>query len=168
MKLKIISLFISCFLFSSVISAQADKRNTYNAGIDPITQGFYFGFDHAIHDYSIGVDAGSSLGLFMPLSVSLCLDNALYFGKVNKYEHKTWHINGRIAYSKMFTSYKPNLLFLVPSIGKSFYLNEKLALNFELGYNFELLNDPGKGPDGTSYTYFGGMTTPNIRVELKF
>ena len=168
MKQKISLLFISCFLFSTVISAQANKSISYHIGIDPITQGFYFGFDRAIHDYSIGVDAGSSFGLFMPLSFSVCLDNAWYFGKVNQYDHKTWHVNGRIAYSKMVAGYKPNLLFLAPSIGKSFYLNEKLALNIELGYNFELLNDPGAGPDGTSYSYFGGMTTPNIRVELKF
>ena len=168
MNRKIISLFISCFLFSSLITAQTDKKNTYNVGYDPITQGLYFGFDHAIHDYSIGVDLGSSLGLLVPPSVSLCLDNSLYFGKVNKYEHKTWHINGRIAYSKILVGYKSNLLFLVPAIGKTFYLNKNLGLNIELGYAFETLNDPGAGWSGGTSISLGGTSTPNIRVELKF
>lgn len=168
MKRKISTLFICSFLFSCVIFAQTENKNSYNLGIDPFTQGLYVGFDHPIHDYSIGVDVGSSLGLIMPFSISLCVDNAFYFGNVNKYDRKTWHINGRVAYSKVLAGYKPNLLFLVPSIGKSFYLNENLAFNIELGYDFELLNDPGVGFDGASFGYFGGMTTPNIRLELKF
>lgn len=166
MKRKIIALFITSFLFSCIISAQTDKNNSYNIGVDPITQGFYVGFDHAIHDYSIGVDAG--LGVFLPLNISLCVDNALYFGKANKYDHKTWHINGRIAYSKILVDNKPNLLFIVPSIGKTFYLNEKLGINVELGYSFQLLDDWGSSLMGGTNYYFGGVSTPNIRLELKF
>ncbi len=168
MKQKFISTIICSLLFSGIISAQTENNNTYNFGYDPITQGIYLGFDHPIKDYSIGVDVGSSFGVFLPVTISLCIDNALYFGKANKYDHKTWHVNGRIAYSKGFTGYKPHLLFLVPSIGKSFYLNDKLALNLDLGYNFELLNDNSNGPYGITYIYFGGLKSPNIRLELRF
>ena len=80
MKLKIISILISVFLFSYAITAQTNKKITYNVGYDPITQGLYVGFDRAIHDYSIGLDLGTSMGLVQPLNVSLCLDNVLYFG----------------------------------------------------------------------------------------
>jgi len=169
MKRKIIALFIISFLFSGIILAQTDKNNSYNVGLDPITQGFYWGFDHRIKDYSIGVDVGSSLGLIVPFDITLCVDNALYFGKANKYDYKTWHINARIAYSKVLVYNQENLLFLVPSIGKTFYINEKLGINIELGYDFELLNDWGRGIDGGPPTiHFGGVSTPNLRLELKF
>ncbi|MDD4993752.1 MAG: hypothetical protein PHR83_16140 [Paludibacter sp.] len=170
MKRKIISCFISCFLFSTAITAQTDKKNTYNVGYDPITQGLYLGFDHAIHNYSIGLDLGSSLGLVMPLNVSLCLDNAYFFGKQNKYNMKTWHVNARLAYSKLLVENKPNILYIVPSIGKTFSLNEKLGLNIELGYGFQVLDDWGKSmTGGNSITYYyGGVSNPNIRIELKF
>jgi len=168
MKQKITTLFIFSFLLSSILSAQTDRKNSYNIGIDPISQGFYVGFDHAIHNYTIGFDAGTSLGVFLPLNVSLCMDNAFYFGKANKYDQKTWHINGRIAYTKILVDNAPNLLFVVPSIGKTFYLNEKLGINVELGYDFQLLDDWGNSLIGGTSYYFGGVSTPNIRVELKF
>ena len=110
MKQKIISVFITCMLCSVIVCAQTDKKNTYNIGLDPITQGFYIGLDHAIQDYSIGLDVGSSFGLVLPLNVSLSLDNAFYFGKPNKYNMKTWHANARLAYSKILVENKPNLL----------------------------------------------------------
>jgi len=169
MTRKIISLFISCFLFSTVITAQTDKKNSYNVGYDPITQGLYLGFDHAIQNYSIGLDAGSSFGIIMPLNVSLSLDNAFYFGRPNKYNMKTWHVNARLAYSKILVENKPNLLFIVPSLGKTFSLNEKLGLNIELGYGFQVLDDWGNSLDGYGTTYyFGGASGPIFRVELKF
>ncbi len=169
MNRKIIALFITCFLFSSIISAQSEKKNSQNVGFDLITQGFYWGIDHRIKDYSIGVDVGSSFGLLVPPDISLCVDNALYFGKVNKYDNKTWHINARAAYSKVLVYSQENLLFLVPSIGKTFYINEKLGINVELGYSFELLNDWGRGMSGGPSTiHLGGMSIPNLRVELKF
>lgn len=169
MNRKTISLFILCFLFSTVITAQTDKKNTYNVGYDPITQGLYFGFDHAIQNYSIGLDAGSSFGIVMPLNVSLCLDNAFYFGGQNKYNMKTWHVNTRLAYSKVLTENKPNILFIVPSFGKTFSLNEKLGLNIELGYGFQVLDDWGNSllGSGTTY-YFDRASGPIFRVELKF
>jgi hypothetical protein len=166
MKQKISLIIITGFLFQGIISAQTTKNNSYNVGVDPITQGFYVGFDHAIHDYSIGVDVG--LGVFMPLNVSLCVDNAFYFGKVNKYDHKTWHVNGRIAYSKILVDNKPNMLFIIPSFGKTFCLNEKLGINVELGYGFQVLDDWGSSlMGGTSY-YFKGVSSPNIRIEFKY
>ena len=169
MKRKIITLFIASFLFSGLIIAQTEKKNTQNVGFDIITQGFYWGIDHRIKDYSIGVDVGSSLGLIVPPDISLCVDNGLYFGKANKYDNKTWHINARVAYSKVLVYSQENLLFLVPSIGKTFYINEKLGINVELGYDFELLNDWGRGMDGGPSTIrLGGESHPNIRVELKF
>lgn len=169
MKRKIILLFSACFLFSISISAQTDKKTTYNVGFDPITQGLYFGFDHAIHNYSVGLDAGSSFGLIMPLTVSLCLDNAFYLGKPNKYNMKTWHANARLAYSKMLVENKPNILYIVPSIGKIFPLNEKLGLDVDLGYGFQVLDDWGEPMIGSGTTYyFGGISTPNIRIGLKF
>jgi hypothetical protein len=45
------------------------------------------GLDHAIQFY-IGLDLGSSFGLVLPLKVSVCLDNAVYFGKSNKYNNR--------------------------------------------------------------------------------
>lgn len=168
MTRKIIALIITSLYFSCTILAQTDKNVSYNVGVDPITQGFYVGFDRAIHNYSIGFDVG--LGVFLPLNVSLCVDNAFYFGNVNKYDHKTWHINGRIAYSKVLVDNKPSLLFIVPSIGKTFYFNERLGINIEFGYGFQLLDDWGNGMVGGGGTiyYFGGVSTPNIRLELKF
>jgi hypothetical protein len=170
MKRKSISLLISLFLFASVISAQTAERKTHNVGYDPITQGLYFGFNYPIHAYSIGLDIGSSLGLAMPLYVSLCLDNALYFGKPNKYNIKTWHVNARFAYSKILVNNKPNVLYIVPSVGKTFSLNEKLGLNIDLGYAFQVLDDWGEELIGEGFTsfYFGGTSIPNIRIELNF
>ena len=165
MRLIFYSLILS-FFFSGILSAQSNKNNSYNIGVDPITQGFYIGFDHAIHDYSIGADIG--LGIFLPLNVSLCLDNAYFFGKENKYDHKTWHVNCRLAYSKILINNQPNLLFIVPSFGKTFYLNEKLGINIELGYGFQLLDDWGSSMEGGTNFYFGEVSTPNIRLELKF
>jgi len=165
MRLIFYSLILS-FFFSGILSAQSNKNNSYNIGVDPITQGFYIGFDHAIHDYSIGADVG--LGIFLPLNVSLCLDNAYFFGKENKYDHKTWHVNCRLAYSKILINNQPNLLFIVPSFGKTFYLNEKLGINIELGYGFQLLDDWGSSMEGGTNFYFGEVSTPNIRLELKF
>jgi len=166
MRQNFYSSILSFFLFSGILSAQTNKNNSYNIGIDPITQGFYIGFDHAIHNYSIGADVG--LGIFLPLNVSLCLDNAYFFGKENKYDHKTWHVNCRLAYSKILINNQPNLLFIVPSFGKTFYLNEKLGINIELGYGFQLLDDWGSSMEGGTNFYFGEVSTPNIRLELKF
>ena len=162
MNRKIFAFFISSFLFSGLILAQTEKNNTQNVGFDLITQGFYWGIDYRIKDYSIGVDVGSSLGLLVPPDISLCVDNALYFGKANKFDKKTWHINARIAYSKVLVYSQENLLFLVPAIGKTFYINDKLGINVELGYSFELLNDWGKGMlGGPSTIHLGGMSIPN-------
>jgi hypothetical protein len=169
MKLKITSILISVFLFSYAITAQANKKITYNVGYDPITQGLYVGFDRAIHNYSIGLDLGSSMGIVQPLNISLCLDNALYFGKLSKYSIKAWHVNIRLAYSKMLVDNKPNILYIVPSIGKTFSLNEKLCLNIELGYGFQVLDDWGEPIIGSGTThYYGSVSNPNIRIELKF
>jgi hypothetical protein len=169
MKLKFTSLFITCLLCSFIVCAQTDKKNTHNVGFDPITQGFYIGFDHAIQDYSIGLDFGSSLGLVLPLNVSVCLDNAVYFGKPNKYNIKTWHVNARLAYSKILVENKPNILYIVPSIGKIFSLNEKLGLNIEVGVGYQVLDDWGESLEGSGTTYhFDQGFTPNIRIELKF
>jgi len=170
MNRKIISVVISCFLFSTFITAQIDRKNTYNVGYDPITQGLYVGFDHEIHDYSIGLDLGSSFGLVQPLNVTLSLDNAFYFGEQNKYNLKTWHVNARLAYSKIVVENKPSILYIIPSIGKTFNLNEKLRLNIELGYGFQVLDDWGRPMDGGGSTtyYYGGVSNPNILIELKF
>lgn len=169
MKRKIISLIISLFIFSTLISAQSKKKNTHNIGYDPVTQGLYLGFNHAIHSYSIGLDLGSSLGIGIPLSASLSLDNAFYFGNTNKYNLKTWHINARLAYSKILVENKPNVLYIVPSIGKTISLNEKLGLNIELGYGFQVLDDWGHALTGSGTTYyFGGISNPIFRLELQF
>ena len=169
MKRKIFSLFISCFLFTGIVSAQTTKNNTYNVGYDPVTQGLYVGFDHSIDNYSIGLDVGSSFGFIMPLNVTLCLDNAFYFGSQNKYDLKTWHVNARLAYSKIVVENKPNVLFVVPSFGKIFSLNEKLGLNIELGYGFQILDDWGKPLIGSGSAYhFDKVSGPIVRVELKF
>ena len=166
MKLNISILIISFFLFSGILSAQINKNNTYNIGIDPITQGFYIGFDHAIHDYSIGGDVG--LGIFIPIIASLSVDNAYYFGRINKYDHKTWHVNCRLAYSKILIDNQPNFLFIVPSFGKTFYLNDKFGINLEFGYGFQLLNEWKNTSIEGAGIYFGGASTPDVRIELKF
>jgi hypothetical protein len=169
MKQKIISLFIFCLLFSFIVCGQSEKKSTYNLGFDPITQGIYLGFDHAIHNYSIGLDVGSSFGLVLPLNVSVSLDNAVYFAKPNKYNLKTWHVNARLAYTKLVVENKPNILHIVPSVGKIFSLNEKVGLNLELGVAYQVLDDWGEPMigGGTTY-YFDQGFTPNIRIELKF
>jgi len=166
MRLNISFLIISFFLFSGILSAQINKNISYNIGIDPITQGFYIGFDHAIHNYSIGVDVG--LGIFIPIIASLSVDNAYYFGSENKYNHKTWHVNCRLAYSKILIDNQPNLLFIIPSFGKTFYLNEKFGINIEFGYGFQLLEDWKNTRMEDTGIYFGGASTPDIRLELKF
>jgi hypothetical protein len=169
MKQKIISLFISCILFSVIVYGQSDKKSTYNLGFDPITQGIYLGFDQAIQNYAIGLDVGSSFGLVLPLNVSVSLDNALYFGKQNKYNIKTWHVNARLAYTKILVENKPNLLHIVPSIGKIFSLNEKLGLNLEVGVAYQVLDDWGEPMIGSGTTYyFDQGFTPNIRIEFRF
>jgi hypothetical protein len=166
MKLNISLLIISFFLFSNILSAQTNKNNSYNIGIDPITQGFYIGFDHAIHNYSFGADVG--LGIFIPIIVSLSVDNAYYFGRINKYDQKTWHFNCRLAYSKILIDNQPNLLFIIPSFGKTFYLNDKFGINLEIGYGFQLLDEWKKTSLEGVGLYFGGASTPDIRLELKF
>ncbi len=169
MKHTIISLFVICLLFPLIVCAQTDKIHPYNVGFDPITQGLYLGFDHAIQDYSIGLDLGSSFGLVLPLNFSVCLNNAFYFGKPNKYNMKAWHVNARMAYSKTLVENKPNVLYLVPSVGKIISMNEKLGLNIELGLGYQVLDDWGKPLTGSGTTYhFEQGFTPNIRVELKF
>lgn len=170
MKQKAISLFIICLIISLNICAQTDKKNTYDVGFDPMTQGFYIGFDRAIINYSVGLDFGSSFGLVMPLNVSLSLDNALYFGALNKFNMKTWHVNARLAYSKILVENKPSVLFIVSSVGKIFSLNEMLGLNIELGVGYQVLDDWGQsliGGPGKTY-YFEQGFTPDIRIELKF
>lgn len=166
MRLYIRFLIISFFISSVVLSAQTKNSNSYNIGIDPISQGFYIGFDHAIHNYSIGVDVG--LGIFIPIIASLSVDNAYYFGRENKYNRKTWHINCRLSYSKILIDNQPNLLFIVPSFGKTFYLNEKFGINIELGYGFQLLKDWKITKLEGAGIYFGGASTADIRLELKF
>lgn len=169
MNRKIILFSIACFLFTTLTTAQTDKKNSYNVGFDPVTQGLYFGIDRTIKNYSIGLDAGSSFGILMPLNVTLSLDNVVYFGRQNKYNLKTWHVNARLAYSKILVENKPNLLFIVPSVGKTFSLNKKLGLNIELGYGFQVLDDWGNSLIGSGTTYYsGGASGPIIRAELKF
>lgn len=169
MKGKTISLAIFLLVFSTLISAQSRKKNTHNIGFDPVTQGMYIGFNHAINSYAIGLDLGSSLGIGIPLSASLSLDNALYFGNTNKYNLKTWHVNARFAYSKILVENKPNVLYVVPSIGKTVNLNHKLGLNIELGYGFQVLDDWGNPSIGSGTTYyFGGISNPIFRIELQF
>jgi hypothetical protein len=169
MKNKMISLLISCFIFSSVVSAQTAGKHMYNFGFDPVTQGLYGGYNHSFGNYSLGLDVGSSFGMIVPLNVSLCLDNAWYFGKPNKYNLKTWHLNTRLAYSKLLVENKPNVLYVIPAIGKAFSLNEKLGLNIELGYAFQLLDDWGQSLTGSGTTYyFGGVSNPNLRLEFRF
>jgi hypothetical protein len=169
MKLKTISLFIACLLFSFSASAQTERRHIYNFGIDPITQGLYLGFDHAIRNYSVGLDVGTSFGLLMPLNVTVCLDNAFYFGNPNKYNLRTWHVNARFAYSKILVENKPSILYIVPSIGKTFSLNKMFGLSIDLGYGFEVLGDWGEPMVGSGSTYyFGDVSFPTMRIELKF
>lgn len=153
-----------------MVSAQTVEKNTYNIGYDPITQGLYVGFNNTIKRYSVGFDIGSSFGVIMPLNVSLCIDNAWYFGKPDKYNLRKWHTNVRLAYSKILVENKPNVLYIVPSIGKVFNLSNKLGLNIELGYGFQVLDDWGNQLIGEGYSayYFGGLSTPNIRIELQF
>jgi hypothetical protein len=169
MKKKNKSLFFLSLIFPFAISAQTDKVNTNNIGLDPVTQGFYVGFNYSFNNYEFGLDLGSSFGFVMPLNVNLSIDNAIYFGKENKFNIKSWHVNARAAYSKVLVENKPQLLFLIPSFGKVFSLNEKLGINVELGYAFQVLDDWGEDMIGGGTLYhFGGMSNPNVRVELKF
>jgi hypothetical protein len=169
MKTKIILLSVIGLLFSLATSAQAHKDFKSNVGFDPITQGFYLGFDNTNYNHVIGLDLGSSFGFVMPLNVTLSLDNAFYFGKLNNYGIKTLHANARASYSQILVENKPMLFFLTPSVGNVFSLNDKLALNMEVGYTFQVLNDWGEGLIGGGTIYhFGGMSSPTIRIELMF
>jgi len=169
MKRKLLILVVLFITLTGTIFAQSPKNNRLNTGVDIFAQGFYVVIDHRIKDYSIGVDVGTSLGVTFPLDLTLTLDNALYFGKENKYNEKTWHVNGRLTYGLLLQNDPTSVLFLVPSVGKCFFLNKNLGLNIDLGIDFQLLNDKGSGgPMGSSSIGVGQRVLPSLRFELRF
>lgn len=145
---------------------------SYNAGVNP-WEGVFVGFDYKFNRYSVGVDAGSSLGLIFPAqSVSLTIDNNFYFGSPGKFGFETWHANARLGIFYLFkqNTNKPLMVFLIPAIGKEFYITSKLRINVDIGLDVILSNKDTSTPPiptGTIYE-INNRITPDVKLELKF
>lgn len=149
------------------------NTNSFNAGGNTL-QGFCVGFDHSFGTYSLGIDAGTDFGVWFTAAkfFSVSLDNSFAIGKDDRYDFKTWHVNGRFAYCGIFDegTNEPTVLYFIPSFGKKIDFNSRLGINLELGGGVRLFYNEKEPdhivPDG--FTVYDGYKSviPDVRIEF--
>jgi hypothetical protein len=93
------------------------------------------------------------------------LDNAYFWGNLNKYDIKSWYLDARLIYYK---SFQPNttwkVLQICPSIGKEFSLTKSTGINLDLGPSILLhANRTDDNGEKVGWIY---PIYPEFRIEL--
>jgi hypothetical protein len=127
-------IIVQILLAGSTLFAQTKGFKT-NIGYG-IWESFHGGFDLRLKNYSVGIDIGTSFKTlpFDHKYYSITLDNTYFWGKVNKYDIKSWYFDARLVY---WNSFEPNttwkVLQICPSIGREFNLTKSTGINLDLG-----------------------------------